>query len=25
MDQLCWSSFSTNYPAEFIERVKCLK
>jgi hypothetical protein len=24
MDQLCWESFSTNYPAEFIERVKCL-
>ena len=25
MDQLCWSSFSTNYPADFIERVKCIK
>jgi hypothetical protein len=26
MDQLCWASFSTNYPAEFIERVKeCIK
>ena len=25
MDKLCWSSFSNNYPAEFIERVKCLK
>jgi hypothetical protein len=25
MDQLCWSSFSTNYPANFIERVKCIK
>jgi hypothetical protein len=25
MDQLCWESFSTNYPEEFIERVKCLK
>jgi hypothetical protein len=25
MDQLCWSSFGTNYPAEFIEKVKCLK
>ena len=25
MDQLCWESFSTNYPADFIERVKCLK
>jgi hypothetical protein len=24
MDQLCWSSFSTNYPAEFIERAKQL-
>jgi hypothetical protein len=22
MDQLCWESFRTNYPAEFIERVK---
>jgi hypothetical protein len=25
MEQLCWASFSTNYPADFIERVKCLK
>lgn len=25
MDQLCWESFRTNYPAEFIERVKCIK
>jgi len=25
MDQLCWASFSTNYPADFIERVRCLK
>ena len=25
MDKLCWESFSTNYPQEFIERVKCLK
>jgi hypothetical protein len=26
MDQLCWASFSTNYPSEFIERVKeCIK
>ena len=25
MDQLCWASFSTNYPTEFLERVKCLK
>ena len=25
MDQLCWESFSTNYPEDFIERVKCLK
>jgi hypothetical protein len=24
MDQLCWASFSTNYPAEFLERVKAL-
>lgn len=24
MDQLCWASFSTNYPAEFIERIKCI-
>lgn len=24
MDQLCWESFRTNYPAEFIERVKGL-
>lgn len=22
MDQLCWASFSTNYPADFIERIK---
>jgi hypothetical protein len=26
LDSLCWESFRTNYPAEFIERVKlCLK
>ena len=25
MDLLCWESFRTNYPADFIERVKCLK
>jgi hypothetical protein len=25
MDQLCWNSFSINYPVEFIERVKCIK
>jgi len=25
MNELCWSSFSTNYPADFIERVKCIK
>lgn len=25
MDQLCWASFSTNYPVEFIERVRCIK
>lgn len=24
MDQLCWASFSNNYPIEFIERVKCI-
>lgn len=24
-DMLCWDSFSTNYPATFIEKVKCLK
>ena len=24
MEQLCWESFRTNYPAEFIERVRCL-
>lgn len=25
MDQLCWESFRTNYPADFIEKAKCLK
>jgi hypothetical protein len=25
LEQLSWASFSTNYPADFIERVKCLK
>jgi hypothetical protein len=25
MDQLCWESFRKNYPAEFIERMKCIK
>jgi hypothetical protein len=25
MDQLCWESFRTNYPAEFIERAKCIE
>lgn len=26
MDQLCWKSFSTNYPVDFIEQVKeCIK
>jgi len=25
MEQLCWASFSTNYPADFIEKVRCLK
>jgi hypothetical protein len=24
MDQLCWASFSNNYPKEFIEKVKCI-
>jgi len=24
-DTLCWESFSTNYPADFIERVRCIK
>jgi len=24
MDRLCWASFSTNYPADFIEKVKNL-
>jgi hypothetical protein len=24
MDRLCWSSFSNNYPADFIEKVKCI-
>jgi len=25
MDQLCWESFRTNYPEDFIEKAKCLK
>jgi hypothetical protein len=25
MDQLCWESFRKNYPAEFIEKAKCIK
>jgi len=25
MDKLCWASFSTNYPKDFIERVKCIE
>jgi len=25
LEQLCWTSFRTNYPADFIERVKCLE
>ena len=25
LEKLCWESFKTNYPADFIERVKCLK
>ena len=24
LDKLCWESFSTNYPRDFIERVKCI-
>lgn len=24
-DTLCWESFSTNYPAEFIEKARCIK
>ncbi len=24
-DTLCWESFRTNYPADFIERAKCIK
>jgi hypothetical protein len=24
LEQLCWDSFRTNYPVDFIERVKCL-
>lgn len=24
-DMLCWESFRTNYPADFIEEVKCIK
>jgi hypothetical protein len=24
-DTLCWESFRTNYPAEFIEKAKCIK
>jgi hypothetical protein len=24
MEQLCWASFNTNYPADFIEKVKLL-
>ena len=24
MEQLCWASFSKNYPVDFIEKVKCL-
>ena len=24
LEQLCWDSFKTNYPPDFIERVKCL-
>lgn len=25
LEQLCWESFRSNYPAGFIERVKCIK
>ena len=25
MDDLCWASFSNNYPTEFIERIRCIK
>jgi hypothetical protein len=25
LDQLCWSSFAINYPADFIEKVRCIK
>lgn len=25
LEQLCWESFRTNYPTDFIEKVKCLK
>jgi hypothetical protein len=24
LNQLCWKSFSNNYPADFIERAKCI-
>ena len=24
-DSLCWESFKTNYPADFIEKAKCIK
>ena len=24
LEQLCWESFRTNYPSDFIERVKCI-
>ena len=25
LEQLCWESFRTNYPVDFIEKVKCIK
>lgn len=25
LDTLCWESFRTNYPADFIEKAKCIK
>jgi hypothetical protein len=24
-DNLCWESFRTNYPSDFIEKAKCIK
>jgi hypothetical protein len=25
LEDLCWESFRTNYPADFIEKIKCIK